>query len=95
MSLHSTKLLVIWIVLHLSIYIGANADDSVIDQDHLALFPYCGSMYGKQPTSMSRISNSKPAQTEYRWVVLVMRMNIRDDGKNKLFYCSGTVITDK
>ena len=75
-------------------------DNSMIDENHLKEYPYCGSMYQNQrpTTATSRIVNSKDATKHYRWVVLVSRQNVRApqyiDSPDSA-QCSGSVITER
>ena len=56
------------------------AAHSMIDKEHLMEYPYCGKM--QQPVKIAgRVANSKAAEEDYRWVVLIKRKNLRTDGK--------------
>lgn len=77
-------------------YIGP--DNSMIDENHLTQYPYCGSMYQKHTMATSRISNAKDATKTYRWVVMISRWNVRAPkfvGDPVYSECAGTVITDR
>ena len=75
-------------------------DNSMIDQDHLNNYPYCGSMFypslnlnyvGK---SSGRVTNSKMAKNIYRWIVKLNRKNLIKGGDLRRSSCSGSVITE-
>ena len=63
-----------------------------LDQDHLAKYPYCGSMYSYVKAKNSgRSVNTEPAIEHYRWVVFIRR-----DRKPKIpVQCTGSIITDR
>ena len=63
-----------------------------LDQDHLAKYPYCGSMYSDSNGKRSgRVVNAEPAIEHYRWVVFIRR-----DRKPKIpVQCTGSIITDR
>ena len=76
-------------------------DNSMIDQDHLKNYPYCGSMFypslnlnyvGK---SSGRVTNSKMAKNIYRWIVKLNGKNLIKGGKLRGYSCSGSVITER
>jgi hypothetical protein len=70
------------------------AAHSMIDKEHLMEYPYCGKM--QQPVKIAgRVANSKAAEEDYRWVVLITRKNLRKDGRTDEGRCSGTVITER
>ena len=80
---------------------GFRCDNSMIDEDHLKNYPYCGSMFypslnpnyvGK---STSRVTNSKMAENVYRWIVKLNRKNLVNAGDLKTTSCSGSVITER
>ena len=70
------------------------AAHSMIDKEHLMEYPYCGKM--QQPVKIAgRVANSKIAEEDYRWVVLITRTNLRTDDRFDESRCSGTVITQR
>ena len=84
-------------MIHLNIFGNGNADNSVIDKDHLENYKYCGSMYyvGNTP-SLARISNAQDATKEYRWVVAIVRTNVnKDKTTTSILDCNGSVITER
>ena len=86
----------IWIILYLNILGKGNGDNSMIDQDHLKKYPFCGSMFGANtPVATSRISNAKPATKDYRWVVEVIKTTIQADKTFEDELCSGSIITER
>ena len=92
MFLQLNQASIIWIIFHLNILGRGNAGNSVIDQDHLAKYPYCGSMYGAFANGryvMGRITNAKDATKDYRWVVEILRTSIQDDGTFEDFCALG------
>ena len=74
-----------------------------LDQKHLSMYPYCGKLFGYEwHDATSRVVNSRDSETQYPWVVLVMRSYkavYEKNGKVEELiedkYCSGTVIGDK
>ena len=68
-----------------------------IDKDHIAMFPYCGSMSQKPSETQSRAINAEDSKLDYRWAVIVVRKNT--EPKNPLIVheslCSGSIITDR
>ena len=67
-----------------------------IDKDHIAMYPYCGSMYQGATQAKSRSINSEDSKEDYRWTALLQRENTGPkDGKVKTSYCSGSIITDR
>ena len=69
------------------------SDNSMIDIDHLQLYPYCGSMdyTGNIHTPTARVVNSKIPEEIYRWTVLQIRRTYDYHQSD----CSGTIITDR
>ena len=74
-----------------------------LDQEHQSIYPYCGKLFGYEwHDAKSRVVNSKDSETQYPWVVFVMRnYNVVSD-KNGITeetmeekICGGTVIGDK
>ena len=67
------------------------------------MYPYCGKLFGYEwHDATSRVVNSRDSETQYPWVVLVMRSYkavYEKNGKVEELiedkYCSGTVIGDK
>ena len=83
-------------MIHISIIMNVDADNSNIDINHLKLYPYCGSMNGaEQSTASGRISNTKAAEIHYRWVVKVVRSNMNTQGNLDETTCTGSIITDR
>ena len=71
---------------------------SMVDSDHLAVYPYCGSMLPRDATEeiSGRVVNAEPSKKLYRCVVYVRRKTYFLVGKtHELSGCSGTVITDR
>ena len=74
-----------------------------LDQKHQSMYPYCGKLFGYEwHDATSRVINSRDSETQYPWVVLVMRSykalyekNGKVDELIEDKYCSGTVIGDK
>ena len=74
-----------------------------LDQKHLSMYPYCGKLFGYEwHDATSRVVNSKNSETQYPWVVFVMRNykvvsdkngNTEETMEEKI--CGGTVIGDK
>ena len=77
-------------------------DNSIIDQQHLNEYPFCGSMLYDDPSNSptGRVVNSETPKNKYRWVVLVVRENLlivgpKLPGKMVTTKCSGSIITDR
>ena len=67
-----------------------------IDKDHLAMYPYCGSMYQGATQAKSRAINSENSKEDYRWTAFLLRENTEPKSKKvKTTYCSGSIITDR
>ena len=67
-----------------------------IDKDHIAMFPYCGSMSQKPSETQSRAINAEESKLDYRWSVITLKKNTGP--KTRLQYasiCSGSIITDR
>ena len=73
--------------------IRPRSDKDMIDSQHLALYPYCGSMNykGNNPSTSARVANSKTPKDVYRWAVLEIRLTYQTNEG----YCTGTIITDR
>ena len=73
------------------------ADDSLIDNDHLQQYPFCGKMNypGSANGASARAVNSMDDEDNYRWVVLSLRHNKQRDGSMETSICSGTIITER
>ena len=69
------------------------SDKDMIDSQHLALYPYCGSMNykGNNPSASARVANSKTPKDVYRWAVLEKLLTYQTNEG----YCTGTIITDR
>ena len=73
------------------------ANDSIIDEDHLKKYPFCGRMSidPRSGAHKSRVVNSGPPKDNYRWALFIRRQNLNDDDTYSYRECSGSVITDK
>ena len=82
----------------------------LIDNDHLAEYPYCGSMnyegsqYSGSPIRQDSCvgcigravnANYSSKTTEYRWLVVLQMKNMNGHGVVNNFLCTGSVITDR
>ena len=82
----------------------------LIDNEHLAEYPYCGSMnyegsqYSGSPIQqegcvgcMGRAVNANYSSdsTQYRWLVLLEMRNMNANGVVEHSTCTGSVITDR
>ena len=70
-------------------------DDSMIEKDHLAQYPYCGKMNIPSKPASARVVNFVAPEETYRWAVLVQNYNLFKDGKMYKGTCTGSVITDR
>ena len=67
-----------------------------IDKDHIAMFPYCGSMSQKPSETQSRAINAEDSKLDYRWSAIVVQKNTEPKtGKLHESLCSGSIITDR
>ena len=73
------------------------ADDSLIDNEYLEQYPFCGKMNypGSVNGASARAVNSMDDENNYRWVALIVRQNKQKDGSMKTHRCSGSIITDR
>ena len=74
-----------------------------LDQEHQSIYPYCGKLFGYEwHDATGRVVNSKDSETQYPWVVFVVREykvvydengNIKEIIEDGI--CGGTVIGNK
>ena len=78
----------------------------LIDKDHLAKYPYCGSMYyegtrystgrqGCMPNCIGRAVNANRSTSNYRWLVVLEKRNMNVRGIIRSAACTGSVITER
>ena len=91
--LHKLAIPLLWVYL-LGICL---ADDSLIDNDHLEQYPFCGKMNypGNANGARARAVNSMDDENNYRWVALIVRKDKQKNGSMKTHRCSGTIITER
>ena len=89
--LSTVQVLIIFSLVHTSI-----ALDTDIDQDHMAMFPYCGGTFQGSSESKARAINAQDSKHNYRWSAIVWRENTGPkSGKKFTSFCSGSIITDR
>ena len=71
-----------------------------IDKNHIAKFPYCGSMYQGSPGTQGRAVNAEDSELNYRWSAMLKRKNtlVKSIGDVEYMYeflCSGSIITER
>ena len=94
LGLSSNRLSILMIVVLVTTSTGLGIAD--IDKDHLAMYPYCGSMQQETTQTKSRAINSEDSKEDYRWTAFLLRENIEPKSKKvKTTYCSGSIITDR
>ena len=92
LTLTQAKILIIFCVGN----ICTASDIKYIDKEHIAMFPYCGSMSEKSSETQSRAINAEDSKLDYRWSVIVVQKNIEPKtGKVHESLCSGSIITDR
>ena len=92
LSLKQAKILIICCFLN----VCTDSNIKSIDKDHIAMFPYCGSMSEKSSETQSRAINAEDSKLDYRWSVIVVQKNIEPKtGKLHESLCSGSIITDR
>ena len=76
----------------------------LIDNDHLAMYPYCGSMdYEDSQYStgqscqgcISRAANAQNSTSWYRWLIVLEMRNMKRNGRVEHYDCTGSVITNR
>ena len=76
----------------------------LIDNDHLAMYPYCGSMdYEDSQYStgqscqgcISRAANAQNSTSWYRWLIVLEMRNMKTNGMVEHYDCTGSVITNR
>ena len=77
----------------------------LIDNDHLAEYPYCGSMHYVESTysteqrcqqgCIGRAVNAKNTTNWHRWLVVLEMENMQTNGDVETSTCTGSVITDR
>ena len=86
-----------------------SSDQVLMDNDHRAKYPYCGSMnYEGSHYSRDREqdgcvgcigravnANYSSDSTKYRWLVLLEMRNMNVNGEVEQSLCTGSVITDR
>ena len=87
--------LFVWIVIYL--VDTSVADDSMIDENQLKQYPFCGRMSHSHPSNSptGRVVNSGIPEHNYRWTLCIERTNRNKHGYDDIFSCSGSVITDR
>ena len=90
---HKLAILLLWVYV-LGICL---ADDSLIDDDHLEQYPFCGKMNYPANThgASARVVNSKDDKDNYRWVAFIARKEKQKNGSWKRHRCSGSIITER
>ena len=73
----------------------SSAPEIDIDTEHLREYPYCGAMREPSSEAEGRAVNSKESTKDYRWVILITRINVFNGGKDKTSHCTGSIITDR
>ena len=87
-----------------------SSDQVLMDNDHRAKYPYCGSMnyegsqYSGSPIQQEGCvgcigravnANYSSDSTKYRWLVLLEMRNMNVNGVVEHSLCTGSVITDR
>ena len=94
LGLSSNRLSIFVIVVLVTKCTGLGIAD--IDEDHLAMYPYCGSMHQGITQTESRAINSEGSKEDYRWTALLVRENTEPkSNKVDILRCSGSIITDR
>ena len=84
-----------------------NADDTLVDEEHLKRYPFCGRMNFRNNidcdqrypfsscNAKGRVVNSKDAIESYRWVVRITRKARKTRQRWQTSRCSGSIITER
>ena len=92
LSLKQAQILVVFGLINTCSASGITA----IDKNHIARFPYCGSMYQGFPETQGRAVNAEDSELDYRWSAMLKRRNTQPTtGDVSLGLCSGSIITDR
>ena len=72
-------------------------DIDSIDKNHIAMFPYCGSMSQTTSETQARAINAEDSKLDYRWSAIIEKKNTEPKTGTVVegTMCSGSIITDR